>query len=311
MAGVIRPHQSFTFPVHGRWTKGPISQFPDRLLQLPEGTEISLALNENNQSAVSVLIELYLLKSRRMFEDAWKFQDGEMLVIKYLPANRLNGFLASNQLYAAKTPGFTWGDAVYVTPLDIPFSTMMYGCVGIIGKIRPTAIFDGADPFGIMLYQRWIRSQLRWYDLLTTTIHADIANRMLRNKFRTAFKIDCVYFQPDQYAQGYVVRKRDRWLALSHWVPGSPRRVGSGPSSMVIEPEFCVVVSEEFQATESRFVYRPLLGAALRTRNTRAIPVRQGDPAFASTLRKTYTQTRANRDSGLFPEPVYVTCEIP
>jgi hypothetical protein len=52
--------------------------------------------------------------------------EGNLDVVKYLPAAYLENVLARGQMYAAERAGFTWGDAVYVAPLSCPLTTMMY-----------------------------------------------------------------------------------------------------------------------------------------------------------------------------------------
>src|SRR4051812_41019320 len=79
-------------------------------------------------------------------------------IVKYMPARQLNTVLASQQLYASERAGFTWGDAVYVTPVRYPRSTMMYGQVGVVGEFNSSTarFYDAVDRLGVNLYQRWI-----------------------------------------------------------------------------------------------------------------------------------------------------------
>jgi hypothetical protein len=254
----------------------------------------------------------FCTQSRPIFDERFgaSAADG-VLVIKYTPAERLGSILRDQMIYASGDKGYTWGDAVHVSPLDSPFSTMMYGSVGVVGKARPVTVFDGTDPIGVTLYQQWIRFQLRYYDLLTTTMHSDYVARILRNKFRTDFGIDCVFFRPDQFAPNYVRRDRDYWFALSHWTgTGAHRRVGKGPSAVVQEIEFCLVVSEEF-GRRSDFLYNPWLGAELRSRNSEPIAIQPRDTSLAPAIRTRYLAIRANRSHGLPLDKVYVTHETP
>src|SRR5215469_6694758 len=114
-----------------------------------------------------------------------------LYVIKYIGPKFLSDTLATDSLYASKTPGYTWGDAVYVAPLAYPRSTMMYGAAGVIGWLDAAAMtfYDAVDPSGIAFYQDWIRYFPPLYGQLTTTVHADHANSELRNKFRGRFGI--------------------------------------------------------------------------------------------------------------------------
>ena len=76
----------------------------------------------------------------------------------------------------------------------------MYGEVGVVGAYDTSTarMFDASDPTAIALYQEWITWQTPDYLELTATVHADIANRTLRNEFRNRFEIDCIFFRPDE-----------------------------------------------------------------------------------------------------------------
>jgi hypothetical protein len=122
-------------------------------------------------------------------------------VVKYIPSAYLTDFLSLSQMRISSTAGFTWGDAVYAASLKYPYSSMMYGRAGIVGYIELTdeiRVFRADEPEGIKLYQRWIPYQQDLYKMLTTTLHADTANRELRNEFRQTFRIDIVVCSPDQ-----------------------------------------------------------------------------------------------------------------
>ena len=106
--------------------------------------------------------------------------------------------------------------------------------------------FNAGEGTGIDLYQRWILYQKRAYRDLTTSVHANTANRDLRNDFRTAFQIDCVYFRPDETCADYVDEGLDWWLAITHW--DNARVVGHGFSKAVTSLKWCVVGPDSFQA---------------------------------------------------------------
>ena len=183
---------------------------------------------------------------------------GVLEVIKYMPARFLEDAIANQRLYASERAGFTWGDAIYVAPVDFPKTTMMYGEVGVVGHYpvnETTNFFDASNARGVSLYQQWIATQGKPYDELTTTIHADLANRELRNDFRNRFKIDCIYFRPDETCANYVDVAIDWWLALTHW--DSSRLVGSGYSTAVKGLKWCIVRPDSFQP-EGRG-YKPAL----------------------------------------------------
>ena len=168
-------------------------------------------------------------------------------VIKYLPARHLATVLSVGQLYASERAGFTWGDAIYVSPVSQPLSTMMYGQVGVVGVYTRAGrrLFDARESRGIDLYQEWIRHQARPYRELTTTVHAGAANRELRNAFRTRFAIDCVFFQPDKLCQSYVDAGIDCWLAITHW--DAQHAVGHGFSPAVTGLKWCVITPDTFE----------------------------------------------------------------
>jgi hypothetical protein len=171
----------------------------------------------------------------------------QLNVIKYMPADHLADVLARGQLYAAERAGFTWGDALYVAPLAFPFTTMMYGEVGVVGRylLSGARFFDADDDAGIRLYQEWIMHQDAAYRELTTTVHANAANRELRNTFRTRFQIDCVCFRPDESCLNYVNMVDDWWLAITHW--DAFRIVGHGYSGVITDLKWCVVAPDAFK----------------------------------------------------------------
>jgi hypothetical protein len=171
----------------------------------------------------------------------------ELRVVKYMPAEYLADTLAFGKLYAAERAGFTWGDAIYVAPAGFPLCTMMYGEVGVVGtySVLAARCYDASNPKGIRLYQDWITFQTTLYRELTTTVHANAANRELRNAFRTRFQIDCVLFRPDEHCPGYVHSTHDWWLAISHW--DTQRCVAHGFSGAVANLKWCVVVPDAFK----------------------------------------------------------------
>lgn len=82
----------------------------------------------------------------------------KLYVIKYTARKFVSDILTTQSLYASKTPGYTWEEAVYVAPLTFPRSNMMYGAAGIIGLLDAAQLtfFDAVDPSGIAYYQDWI-----------------------------------------------------------------------------------------------------------------------------------------------------------
>jgi len=175
-----------------------------------------------SNSELNQEINVWIRKSKeRLFAsyNIEKPEDEKFWVLKFFPPKYLEAFRSNgNRLWISCKPGFTWGDGIYVSPLAYPFSTMIYGRAGIMGYFdwsEDVRVYDSVDPEGIRLYQHWIEQKTQLYTMLTTTIHADRANRSLRNMFRKSFKIDLVLFRPDQYNQFYVARQRDVWFVVS------------------------------------------------------------------------------------------------
>lgn len=171
----------------------------------------------------------------------------KLFVIKYLPARFLSGVLSTQRLFASATPGHTWGDAVYVAPIECPLTTMMYGAAGVVGWLSASGMrfFDATNPKSLALYQEWISYFSDLFRQLTTTVHANQANRELRNKFRSRFGIGCVLFRPDEPCPSYVDSDQDSWLALTHW--NTAGLVGYGPSQAVRDLRWCAIGTDSFE----------------------------------------------------------------
>jgi hypothetical protein len=178
---------------------------------------------------------------------------GPTYVVKYLPASRLMGVLQRQVLYAANNERFTWGDAVYVSPVHSPLSSIMYGEVAVVGtcSIDLMTVFDATSGQGIRLYQRWISLHEDLFTLLTTTVHANRANRELRKRFRQKFRIDCVCFTPDEKCVGYS-RASDLWLALTLW--DSCEAPGWGESDVVKDLRWCGITADAFQKEDMGYI---------------------------------------------------------
>jgi hypothetical protein len=188
---------------------------------------------------------------------------GQLHVIKYLPAKYLTDVITGQHLYAAERAGFTWGDALYVAPVRFPRTTMMYGEVGVVGVYETTGtrMFDAAEPAAIALYQEWITWQKAPYLQLTTTVHAYLANRTLRNEFRNRFRIDCVYFRPDESCADYVDSGKDWWLAITHW--DASDRVASGYSQAIKNLRWCVRGPDSFMSCDDGRGYSAYIHTAV------------------------------------------------
>jgi hypothetical protein len=147
---------------------------------------------------------------------------------------------------------------------------------------------------GVDLYIEWIQYFRGPYKYLATTLHANLANRALRNAFRRKFAIDVVFFPPDQFNQAYVNPSTDRWFVVSDWSGAGPQAPGQRPrrSTRIRECEWVAMVEEEFEESVWKVHYsdlfRPVLhGTALPPQN----------PTLQSDLNKAYATTRKGTQS--------------
>lgn len=212
-------------------------------------------------------------------------------MLKFIAPQFLSNFLKVGKFKISASPGFTWGDGVYVTPLVNPYSTMMYGRAGIMGWLpwnEGINAYDATQPTGIDLYQEWIQYFRGLYNWLTTTVHANLANRALRNRFRRVFGIDLIYFRPDQFNRRYVNQFRDCWMVVSDWKNLGPQAPGQRPidSDKVRECEWVAIVEEEFQESTWKVHYTELFGPALHGPGGL-------DPSLPAKLMSAYLATRA------------------
>ena len=164
-------------------------------------------------------------------------------------------------LFVSPSPGFTWGDGIYACPVAYPISGAIYGRCGIVAELPPTAgwrIFDATNPVNAGLYIKWIQLQ-PLYPMLTLTAHGLFANQLLRNLFRTQFKIDVVVFHPDEFHATYTQIASDRWLAITEWTPTG--RIASGvPAQRPISPRLTVILAEEFELKKHGIRRQALIG---------------------------------------------------
>lgn len=164
-------------------------------------------------------------------------------------------------LFVSPNPGFTWGAGVYACPVAYPVSGAIYGRCGVVARLPSTSgwrIFDATDPATAGLYVQWAQSQ-PLYAMLTLTAHANWANQLLRNLFKTRFGIDVVVFAPDEFHNRYTDRRRDRWLSISEWA--GPGRLASGViSTRVRDARLTVILAEEFETTRLGIRRKALIG---------------------------------------------------
>jgi len=240
--------------------------------------------------------------STRRFQQRFN-EGGKVWVLKYMPPQYLTDFLVHKQLVISATPGFTWGDGIYVSPLTNPYSTMMYGRIGVLGRLDGAAVkaYDASDRRGLELYQEWIQHSTFLFALLTTTIHADRANRLLRNAFRRRFAIDLTFFRPDQYNKTYVAVTSDLWFAVSDWDGLSSQAPTQRPrlSPKVIDCEWVAVVGEQFQESGSKTHFIDLIGPHLHRLGARTL----SNQALAQQLRQCHQNNSAG---GLQPQIAHI-----
>ncbi|MEJ7811463.1 MAG: hypothetical protein WKG32_13710 [Gemmatimonadaceae bacterium] len=131
-----------------------------------------------------------------------------------------------------------------------------------------------------------------------------LANRLLRNRFRRRFDIGIVHFRPDQYNGAYVEPHRDRWFVLSDWTNAPPQAPGQRPalSTKVREPEWVVIVGEEFESSAFRTFYRDLIGPSLARAGISRSPAARVN--LVPQLQAAYAQNRA-RPAGAPPRAVF------
>jgi len=167
-------------------------------------------------------IRAWIAQSKATFQGQFADPSGETWVLKFFPPQYFASFMQQRKLVISVTPGFTWGDGVYVVPIDHVYSAMIYGRVGVMGwidKSELSKVYDAADATGLALYREWIQFKPGLFALLTTTVHAQFANRRLRNAFKKRFEIDLVVFRPDEFNRAYVQPASDRWFVLSDFSP--------------------------------------------------------------------------------------------
>jgi hypothetical protein len=177
---------------------------------------------------------------------------------RYPPGPNASG---SSGLFISSNPGFTWGAGVYACPVAYPCSGAIYGRCGIVAELPSTSgwrIFDATDPATAYLYVLWAQQQ-PLYPMLTLTAHANWANHLLRNLFKTRFTIDVVVFPPDEFHSSYTNRVTDRWLSISEWLPNG--RLASGvAATRPVNARLTVILAEEFVPTKSGIRRKALIG---------------------------------------------------
>ncbi len=252
-------------------------------------------------------VEGWITQSGRTFAANYVDANGQAWMLKFFPPQYLAGFMRFPQLVVSATPGFTWGDGVYVVPLPHVYSAMIYGRVGVMGWIGTAdlrRLYDAADPAGLSLYQEWIQFKPGLIRLLTTTVHSQFANRRLRNAFRRRFNLDLVFFRPDEFNRAYVQPLQDRWCVVSDFSAGTALPAGTGGfSTKIRDCELVVIGTEEFVVDRSGFVRQDVIGPQVSP--PAVAPLASGRPPLTPLLKSTY---QSNRTRGSNP-PIYVVAK--
>ena len=240
-------------------------------------------------------IRIYIRKCSMDFQNEFVEHENyqkKLWAIKYIPPVHLESFLKNgNKLFISKSPGSTWGDGVYLTSTKNPYSSMMYGSIGIMGWIDANDInvYNACRQKGINLYQQWIAYKKGLYNYLTTTVHSNWANRILRNQFKKKFNIDIVFFHPDEYNTRYCNRKSDIWFLLSDWSTERPAY-----SHKVKNCKPLIIVGEVFEKIGAGLEYNDLIGRNFATFNLNfySPPFSRGMPNSLpiTELKKRYSQ---------------------
>lgn len=243
-------------------------------------------------------IETWIYQSGRTFANRYTDTDGQAWMLKFFSPRYLAGFMRRPEMVISATPGFTWGDGVYVVPLQHVYSAMIYGRVGVMGWIGRTdlrRVFDAADPAGLSLHQEWIQFKPGLFTLRTTTVHSQFANRRLRNAFRRRFSLDLVLFRPDEFNRAYVQPMQDRWCVVSDFPLGGALTAGTvGFSAKIRDCELVAIGTEEFVVDRSGFVRQDLIGPQVTSPTT--VRLASGRASLTTHLMTTY-QTNRTRGS--------------
>lgn len=217
---------------------------------------------------------------------------GKAWVLKYMSPKYIATFLKDKRVVSSNTPGFTWGDGAYVVPIKFPYSTMMYGRAGVMGYLEETTIaraFDSVSNYGIGLYQEWITYHDVLFRNATMTVQPKFANRILRNRFKSDFNIDLVFFRPDQHCQRYVAKRRDQWFVVSENHTGAAHVPTATPakSNKIRDCEWVVLQYEDFESTSSELHFKELVGKTVRS-----VPSVHFLPNIEADLHHTYHLNR-------------------
>ncbi|MFM9499832.1 hypothetical protein ACKI1Q_40405 [Streptomyces galilaeus] len=181
-------------------------------------------------------------------EDNREAPGGLPLAVKYVPARFATTYRNHpNQGLFIGRGNFTWGCGVYVTGVQEPLSTAIYGRVGVVSRFDPTGwkVFDARDPDNEALYLEWLHTRPTYREAVVT-VHSNHWLHEFRNRFREAFEIDVVLFHPDEKdAGGWYTNRGHTWMAVSDWE--SPGKLSSEDySPRFVDVSLTILVEEEF-----------------------------------------------------------------
>jgi hypothetical protein len=200
--------------------------------------------------------------------------DAKVLAVKYVESKWAQTYQRANSGLYIGEKNYTWGRGVYVTGIEEPLSTAIYGRVGIVSQFNPAGwrAFDARDPVNRNLYLTWLQAQPD-YSEAVLTVHADHWLHEFRNLFREQFGIDVVMFAPDELdVDEWYTRKTDTWLAVSDW--GAPSRLAAGASTRFTDARMTILIEEEFRPDTPALTRSPMLvisGGAPPTPNLPAL----------------------------------------
>ncbi len=179
--------------------------------------------------------------------------------MKYVPAKYAATYrkLPNDGLFIGSS-NFTWGRGVYVTGVQEPLSTAIYGRVGVVSRFDPSdwTAFDARDPANAELYLEWLHTQINYREAVLT-VHSNYWLHQLRNLFREQFEIDVVLFQPDEKdAGGEYTDAQHTWMAVSDW---QRRQVLSREdySTRFQDVLLTILIEEEFEADKPALTRSP------------------------------------------------------
>lgn len=188
---------------------------------------------------------------------------GPPLAVKYVPSRYATTYQRPNRGLFIGASNFTWGRGVYVTGVQEPLSTAIYGRVGVVARIDDPASwsgFDAREPANKALYLRWLQAQTD-YPEAVLTVHSDHWLHQLRNLFREQFCIDVVLFRPDEAdLPGWYTHPCDTWLAVSDWT--SAGSLATGYSARFSDAYLAIVIEDEFVADDPALTRSPQLAVS-------------------------------------------------